>query len=357
MDLRKKIIFYMKCFRVYLHYHINEHFPKIKKILPYRVDYIPALVIIGPTNKCNLKCFYCTNIKKKEYSTLSKTKLLSIVKECIELGVPYISFTGGEPLLHKDIEDIALFAQKNNMVVNLNTNGTLITEKRAKKISKSFDQIRISLDGIGATFDNICNVKGTFEKIVKNIGYLMAIKNKKARIGINCVISNKNIHQIDEFINFFNTKIDFISILPKFSFDQKIKEKMQKIPENVLLAHQKLMKEYKTGNSTIFLKESSLDYTRENCDAGKLYISVWCDGTVNACVFNSEDKKMDKLSVLGNINEENFIEIWKSRKLKNPASICNGCYATCTTEISRIFRMTPLQIIKNFHNLKKTFKI
>ena len=64
------------------------------------------------------------------------------------------------------------------------------------------------------------NINGTFKIILKNINHLMSLPNRNAKIGINYVVDKSNLHEIKDFYNFFNNKVDFISFLPKFSFSQ-----------------------------------------------------------------------------------------------------------------------------------------
>jgi len=344
--------FYIKCMRVYIGYHLVQNFTRFSKSFVHA----PALVLIAPTNRCNLKCNYCTNIKKIKFSTLSKKALLSIVDDCIELGVPYISFTGGEPLLHNDIEEVAQYAQNNNIMVNLNTNGTLISKKRAQRIANSFNQIRISLDGTEKIHDEICGVKGTYERVIHNIDNLLNTKNRKAKVGINIVATRSNTSSIVELASTLKHQIDFVSVLPRFSFDQKKKEGIEIIPSHTIQELKTLKETNMLSNTTNFLEHPSLEKSRMHCDAGRLYVAVWSDGTVNSCFFNSEDPDMDKLSILGNIRDNRFIDIWRNKIVKDPVSICNGCHATCTTEISRIFRMSPYQLLRNFNKLRKVYK-
>jgi len=84
------------------------------------------------TERCNNKCLHCCvnlpkddqQAKKKE---LSSDKIRSILKEAASLGLLSVRFTGGEPLLREDFEEIYLYARRLGLKVLLFTNATLIS--------------------------------------------------------------------------------------------------------------------------------------------------------------------------------------------------------------------------------------
>jgi len=102
---------------------------------------LPVLSEVALTWRCNIKCLFCyaacrciseTDVESdlEELSTDEVKRLLSIIRH--EAEVPSVSFTGGEPTLRSDLEELVAYASRTlNMRVNLITNGTLIDEKRA----------------------------------------------------------------------------------------------------------------------------------------------------------------------------------------------------------------------------------
>ena len=199
--LSKKLLFYLKTANVYAHYKLRK--------------YIPFIIAISPTVRCNLKCAYCKIWQKKYTKCLKINKLFELIDEIHKFGVPYISFSGGEPLLIKDLEKVGAYAIKKNIFVNLGTNATLINKKRAEKIANSFSHIRVSLDGLEETHDTIAGVKGTYKKVVSAIDYLTSVPHRKAKIGINYVLNNNNISEVRDIIQIIQKNVDFISYLPK----------------------------------------------------------------------------------------------------------------------------------------------
>ena len=253
-----------------------------------------------------------------------------------------------------DLEKVGNYACKKNLFVNLNTNGTLIDKERAKKIAISFDHIRISLDGSEDIHDNICGIKGTYKKVIRAIEYLIAIKNRRAKVGINYVFSKENIKRTKEFSKIFHAQVDFISFLPEFCFRTPNKDKILNL-NDVLNSYDYLEHINKSGNTKDFIINTKLMNSKESCDVAKLYLMISPGGKVFACPFVPKDKSLD--FYLGSIYENNLFNIFQKNQNKLFSSMCYGCYAICTTEVSRIFRMSPFKLIKNFFYFNKKFKL
>jgi MoaA/NifB/PqqE/SkfB family radical SAM enzyme len=335
-----KPIFYLKTFKSYIGY-------KIGKPIPFLID-------INPTIRCNLKCKYCTNRGIDCQDKLSSDEMMKLVDQIAQLGIPYITLSGGEPLLIQDIEIVGDYAMQKGICVNLNTNGTLITKHRAKFIANSFNHVRISLDGPRKVHDRLAGKSGTYEKVIRAINYLSEIKQRKAKIGINCVINRDYKSYLAE-IKCFAQKVDFVSFLPKFNFRQAGINCVAKVPKEIINLQKELAKLSVTGNTKEFLQGTNLEHSKQICDAGRLYLSIGPSGSVYACPFGIKGDSAD--SYLGTIREKSLSEILYMNKKKDFSKRCSGCYATCTTEVSRIFRMSPWNLAKNLSNLRRTYKL
>ena len=145
---------------------------------------------------CNLECSFCSAAATK--NKLSKIKVLTldeidnIFNQLDELEVLKISLEGGDPFCRDDIIEIMHLADKHDFNYYINTNGTLIDEKKAKEISKTnVDKICISIDGPNAeVHDRSRGVKGTFKKVNNAIKYL-----KKYGVAIDGIITLSKINK------------------------------------------------------------------------------------------------------------------------------------------------------------------
>ena len=136
------------------------------------------------TRTCNLKCIHCyTDSEEKAYGgELSTDEGKNLLTDLKEFGVPAVLFSGGEPLVRKDIWELADHARSLNLRMTLSTNGVLITEEVAQKLKDfGFTYVGISLDGIGEINDHFRGKTGAFDKAVK--GFRNCVKVDQ-RVGL-----------------------------------------------------------------------------------------------------------------------------------------------------------------------------
>jgi len=118
----------------------------------------------------------------------------AFIGDLAEFGIPVILFSGGEPLLRKDLFELASFAREQGVRVVLSTNGTLITGKVAREISNiGFAEVGISLDGIGANNDRFRGKKGAFQAALKGIRNCVALG---LRVSLRLTITRFNYQEI-----------------------------------------------------------------------------------------------------------------------------------------------------------------
>src|SRR5579872_7411285 len=86
----------------------------------------PVLAHIIPTRRCNLSCTYCN-----EFDDFSKPvptgEMIRRIDHLAELGTSIISFSGGEPLLHPDLDDLIIRIRRRGAIAGMITNGYLLT--------------------------------------------------------------------------------------------------------------------------------------------------------------------------------------------------------------------------------------
>jgi cyclic pyranopterin phosphate synthase len=180
-----------------------------------------ATVRVAVTEKCNFHCAYCHkegmqnayehHLNQKDYAFLAKT--------FYELGFRKVKFTGGEPLLRKDIAEIvSAFKTANYADVSLVTNGSLITEEILKKLKNAgLDRITISLDTLskktGKTL-NACDIESVLNNIPLAKKYFDDVK-------INCVlIEGINFpEEIQDMANFCRDNAITLKLLSRLQED------------------------------------------------------------------------------------------------------------------------------------------
>lgn len=159
---------------------------------------LPVLSEIAVTYRCNLACRFCyaaCGCKKvdsgKECDTQAMKKILRLIRD--EAKVPSVSFTGGEPLLRKDLCQLIAHAKSLSLWTNLITNGTLVTPKVARQLKTvGLDSAQVSIEaGDADLHDSIVQQRGAFEKTCAGV---CALRDAGIRVHTNTTISalNKN---------------------------------------------------------------------------------------------------------------------------------------------------------------------
>ncbi len=131
----------------------------------------PFLVVWDVTYACNLKCKHCyATAGKPLHDELTTEEALDAIDKFDKLGVAIIAFSGGEPLVRKDIFKLTRYAASKGIYVAIATNGTLITEDMAKKMKENgVNYVQISLDGTKETHENFRGIKGCYDRAVEGI--------------------------------------------------------------------------------------------------------------------------------------------------------------------------------------------
>ncbi len=159
------------------------------------------VVYIVLTNKCNLNCKHCsTNCSPKSKEVLPIEKIKNIIINIKQFKPKRVIFTGGEPLIRNDLEEILKFAEENLKESNfsLSTNGTLIDNKNIYLIKKFFDWVDISIDGVDEESCSKVRGSGVFQKVIKSI--MLLKKNEITNISLSMVFGSNNLHLKSEFL-------------------------------------------------------------------------------------------------------------------------------------------------------------
>lgn len=110
--------------------------------------FTPVLAQLVVTRRCNLSCGYCNEYD--QYSLpVATVQLKRYVDHLAELGTGIITLTGGEPLLHPDLEEIVAHAVSHHMLCTAVTNGYLLTPERIGKLNRSgLELLQVSIDNL-----------------------------------------------------------------------------------------------------------------------------------------------------------------------------------------------------------------
>jgi len=108
----------------------------------------PVMAHIIPMRRCNLSCAYCN-----EYDSTSKPVALAIMRERVDhlarLGTTIVTISGGEPILHPELDEFIGYIRSKGMITGLITNGYLLTAERIQRLNRAgLDHMQISIDNV-----------------------------------------------------------------------------------------------------------------------------------------------------------------------------------------------------------------
>ncbi|MGC9043627.1 MAG: radical SAM/SPASM domain-containing protein [Myxococcota bacterium] len=284
---------------------IMESMPLRRKFMEENGITAPFTVVINPTMRCNLMCTGCYSYKyaKRDIEYIYIKRLLSEVKN---YGVRFITISGGEPLLYKELFEMV--EEFSDMVFLMYTNGLLIDEDMAGRIAKAGNLFpAISVEGFEDETDERRG-KGVFKSVLNAMN---ALKSKGVFFGFSVTPTSKNADIIadDRFIDFYIEKGALFGWL--FTYIP-----VGRSPDVSLMATPQQRENLRrktqqwTFSRPIFLGDFFNDGV---CTGGCLSASRYCyvtvEGDMQPCTFVQ--------FATHNIKSSSFIEIWKSPLFEN----------------------------------------
>ncbi|BFM02890.1 hypothetical protein Psyaliredsea_15370 [Psychrobacter alimentarius] len=163
---------------------------------------LPLWLLAELTYRCPLQCPYCSNpIDYAQYKEeLTTGEWFDVFDQARQMGAVQLGFSGGEPLVRQDLEELVAYAHKQGFYTNLITSGMGLTEARIASLKEAgLQHIQISFQASDPSVNNaLAGSKHAFEqkyemsRLVKQYDYPMVL---------NFVIHRQNIDQIDQIID------------------------------------------------------------------------------------------------------------------------------------------------------------
>ncbi|MDH5481640.1 MAG: radical SAM protein [Candidatus Bathyarchaeota archaeon] len=330
-----------------------------------RIPFVPAgpfEIVWNITYQCNLRCKHCYENagsgKRSELSTDEAKQVLDTLSRIAGVGLPALSFSGGEPLVRKDFFELAAYAKKRIGYVSIASNGTVITRDNARRIKDvGIDYVEISVDGATPqVHDEFRGITNAFERAMKGVTNCL---EEGIDTCIATVLHRDNLFELDRLIdlskqlgvrfmhfNFIPTgrakayveldltpdeRLHVLETIGKEIIELYLEAKEKEIKRgasdlkvdrflSTCPQYASVTKELSQRHGEKFMVEAhyaakkgieSVANFLGGCGAGRLYCCLEPNGDVKPCVFfpTSED------TVLGNVLKDSFEEIWNNDPL------------------------------------------
>lgn len=262
---------------------------------------IPIDMIIELTQRCNLNCCHCYNVKNR--SQLDFAQIKEILKQLREAGCLFITLTGGEVFARDDFLEIAAYIRDSGFDISIFTNGTLITPKIAEELEQlSPTGVGISIHSVTpAIHDRITGVEGSFERSLTGIKLL---KERGISVHLKCNLMQENFDQYNQIIQLAKSLGIFYVIDPVVSPKDD--------GSKAVLKHRLTNEQMEDVFMEQFAEMEGMQQTARQeffCDAGRTFGSISVTGDVYPCI--------QVPLKAGNIFERRFKDIWHDSEILN----------------------------------------
>lgn len=173
---------------------------------PHRMDLMVSAMTRDGHWNCNQKCLHCYAAGQIQSETpeLSTEEWKKVIDQCRKIGIPQLTFTGGEPTMRKDLPELIEYSKW--FVTRLNTNGVNLTQSLCEKLYQaSLDSVQITLYSVDEKEHNTLVGANNFKHTVEGIKNAVAAG---LNISINTPLCKGNANYINtlKFINSLGVK-------------------------------------------------------------------------------------------------------------------------------------------------------
>lgn len=147
---------------------------------------------------CNMDCNFCFSSWREQYSKVDTQTAKKTIEILNNQGLEAISFTGGEPLLRKDLPELIQYSKELGLTTVLTTNGILL-ERRLPKIADYVDYVNLPLDSANEEVHNYMRPTKSVENHHQHINDLLNLMQEKypdIGVKINTMVSKQNYDSI-----------------------------------------------------------------------------------------------------------------------------------------------------------------
>ncbi len=278
----------------------------------------PIEIEISPSGACNHRCIFCA-VDYVGYQPvfLDKDIILRDIRQMSKKGLKSVICSGeGEPLLNKDMPDIANGIKSCGVDVAMSSNGVLFTKDKAEECLGAFTWIRFSVASMEEkSYEKIQRGKeGDLNKVKENLADAVRIKKSKGlntTLGVQCLLLPDNIGQLSDMAGQLREiGVDYLTIKP---YSQHLhSENKFEIDYADMLDLEKELKQYVSEKFAIYFRANAMtkmhhEKCYKQCYGLPFMTHIDAKGNVWPCVAHIGTEEL----CYGNINKQTFEEIWE----------------------------------------------
>lgn len=288
----------------------------------------PIEIEISPSGACNHRCIFCA-VDYLEYKPdfLDASMIVETIGHMQKKGLKSVICSGeGEPLLNKNMPEIAVKIKRCGVDVAMASNGVLLEQEITEECLQAFTWIRFSVAAIRPeTYKKIHRGKdGDLQKALDHISYAAEWKKKNkltTTLGVQCLLIQENKNEIcDMAKELRKIGVDYFTIKP-YSQHTQSKNHMELDYEELRSLEQEICS-YETGDFKIYYRSNAMkkmkhDKLYDNCYGLPFMTHIDARGNVWPCInFIGKEEFL-----YGNLYEQSFEEIWLGEQRKKVTAL------------------------------------
>jgi len=300
---------------------LQKHFQKNPKLVSFQIEL---------TNECNEQCVHCYIPKNVKKYFIDSHLFYEILEQCKEIGVLEITFSGGEPLLHRNFCDFLRKTKEYDFSINILSNLTLLDNNIIAAIKElRLSSVQVSLYSINNRIhDSITQVQGSCEKTKQSINKLI---ENNIPLQISCPTMKQNYQRYGEVLEWANKRkvraiTDYIMMARHDNSKDNLASRLSLDEVTTLIKDGILQydRDYQDDLRKFSAATQSIDVHAPICGVGVSSLCMTAEGNVFPCPGWQCFK-------VGDVKNDSLLEIWhNSPQIHYLRKLTWGNFPSCT---------------------------
>ena len=268
-------------------FFVNSWFygiPRQREVADREGFNVPYTILIDPTARCNLRCTGCWAGDYDQRPELDRETLDRILREARELGIYFIVYSGGEPLLRASYL-LALAEKYGDMAFHAYTNGTLVNEDLVRRLAEVGNfTLAFSVEGLREATDERRG-RGVFDRVMRSMDLMRAAG---LIFGFSATYTRKNTAELatDDFIDLMIEKGCLFGWLFTYvPVGKDVDTELMATPEQRARMYRKVQEWRRTKPIAVFDFWNDGELTQGCIAGGRRYFHINAAGEVEPCAF------------------------------------------------------------------------
>jgi pyrroloquinoline quinone biosynthesis protein E len=252
----------------------------------------PLWLLAELTYRCPLQCAYCSNPLDiaKEITELDTDAWLKVIREARKMGAAQLGFSGGEPLVRKDLECLIKEGRREGYYTNLITSGIGMDGDRIAAFREAgLDHIQISFQASSALLND--TIAGSNKAFTQKLAMAKEVKRQGYPMVLNFVLTRENIDQLEQMLLLaFELKADYVELANAQYYGWAFHNRLQLLPTQVQVekaeaVSQRYREKWGRNIKIIFVVPDYYEKRPKACmnGWGSIFLTITPDGTALPC--------------------------------------------------------------------------